>query len=1484
MTWTTMTRMVLDGASPLARTLAWALAAAGVWMGGSAFGGTWQPLGGIWDGDLSDPLRWSGGFSANGGENAISSLSAPGAMTVRVAAAAETTAKLRLDAAAAHPLVLDATGGSLLFATQAVAGAAWPASALHVRLDGTDFLTGNANDARWNRQAQARLADVAVTAWSPAPDVAELRVAGAAAGVFNFVDADPRGTTMAPNGARPTVSLFNPAAFAPGQAGRYTHGRLAFANVKASLPSLNVSPHPEVAEIAVSGGSLDLHGNVALASPATNRFTLTDGATLRAGNPWTMAGDGATLLFKMDADARATVPGFTLAGHRRVVLDGGTFSPTGVVLFTGSDAAVFTARKATVERGAEARIALSGQARFLAEEAVLRNAEKFTVKTDDDARVEVKGGALTTPLMAGAERSRIDLEGVDVAVGNWGLSNSRVRMAACTFSPDAGFAVSGADGAYLLTNVTGATSLSGHFALAGSNVVTFTADGLGRTLVVNGGGDHGKIGSGPYGELNLEGGTFAFRAPKASQRLNLGHGAPGNVGVLNVRGGRLVSKTTQDGATRSFGLGITHGTGFITVSGGELDVSGLCICTEDSGNARESVFRQTGGLVKVAAGAYQPTCQSVGLCATGNGKTTRRARIALDGGVTEASVVAGGTSGRCRGGTGWTAFEANGGTVRANAADAQILRDFDEATLGEKGLTVDGDGYDLAIAQNLAGAPGATGRLTLTGAGTKTISGTNAVEIVVQGGAAVFAAGADNARVALVATNGATLAFAAGGARNRTFKSLMLGDDARPARLSLTAGEPLAVTGDVVVRRLALVLSGAFTTGESYVLLTCGGSIDEASLDAWRQALARGLGEDQGCDFLSEEDGAGRRVLKMAVRKRKRLVLAVDPHATSNVAASLAYDAADILTADVGMVGTLRVTGPVGRGALVKTGLGRATFDHAADFFAGGVSVQAGLLAFPDASIFADAALGDTTLALGAGTLALGRAGAAPAALVPSFVLQAASEADAAVVQCASDVALAAPSAAHGCLVKRGPGALTLEAAGTCSLSPHAGADVKDTPPAAAPIVFDPFGQPPSVGYSSLTVAEGDLVLRGAARARYEMAGRGAVYVGMPVPDIARPARLVVDGVAAAFGGSHFHVGSGVRASNCAHPDAAFVVTNGAVVEVTSLRIGWNGGGEGAPRVRVAGAGTRLYVKEYLYVADSVVPRQSEADALVSVTDGARLWLPSLSDGNPNHALCLSSGGTVLAFDGGGLAAKDHTPGRVRVYAADGRLVFRNKSVCCVSEIRVERDDADATLVFDGSEWTFGASGALALERPERLTVRAENAGLVLAPATGTTMTFPLAVTGPGDLVKRGAGALVLSAAPTLTGVCRVEEGALALDAGVVASDLTLTGAGALTGGTFARTTLLAPLGDAGAVTGAVPVLAGATLTGRTRIDLARTTPLEHPLPQNVRVATYVGAVPDVSQWTVVNSATPRVVATFSAANGEVRMALKATGFVLLFR
>ena len=1456
----------------------------------SASAGSWQPVSGIWDGYFSDSLHWNGGFAENNGDNKISSESAPGAVTVTVNAATETTGRLTLTGMADRPAILDVTGQSLLFATQTVDDVTWGANAFYGKFDGYTFFTHNSDDSRWNKQAQAKFVDVAVKIWSPETGVAEMRVTGGmSGGVFDFVHPDPRGDTKASNGARPTVRLFD----ASNLSG-FSQCNLVFENTTAYFPSFELQPNPRVGEILLSGSStLCFYGNTYFKC-ASNIVTMTSGSTVNmmATGCWNLGGAAtATTVFLMEDDCSlCTAKGMSIADDRHVVIHGGQVLPTAADFMTAAGNAIFDLKNTSLYHSGEVRFTLSESSRLSIEDSALTNDLKFTVKTTDSAKVEQKGGSLVTPLMAGADSSRIELEDVDVAVDNWGLSNSRVQMKGCTFLPDGGFIVSGTDGEYLMTNVTGVTSTSKAFYISGSNVVTFTADSLDRTLVVNC-NSHGKIGSGTgsgtgaYGELNLEGGTLEIRAVNSASRLNLGQDAAGNVGVLNVKGGRLISKVTTDGVTRSFGLGITHGTGFINVSGGEVDVSGLCICTEESGNTRESVFRQTGGLVKVAPCDYVANCQSYGLCATGNGKTARKARIALDGGETEVSVIAGGTSGQCRGGTGWTAFEADGGTVKVNKAGAHIVRDFDEAKLGAKGLTVDANGYNLTVAQDFESQPNVTGRLVLTGVGTKTVSGTNAVEIVANGGEVAFAAGADNSNVSLVVTNGATVSFATGGAKNRTFASLVLGDDHSRAFVSLKAGEPLTVTGDVTVKRLSLVLSGSFTTGESYSLLTCGGTISEDSKAAWRMAVANGLGADQGCDFVFEDDGLGNTTLKMSVRERANLAITVDAGATSNVAEMIEYSASDMLTADVGAAGTLNVTGPAGCGALVKTGTGRATFDNAADIFVGGATVQAGLLTFPEATIFADPALLGSALTVGTGTLELGRAGADPVALVPSLVINTSDAADAAVVKCASDVTVGAPTVTQGCFVKRGAGTMTLEATGTCAFSSNAGKDVKDSDPHATALSFDPFGIPPTDNYSALTVAEGDLVLAGTSGAKFTTSGKGAVYVGMPVQGIEKPARLIVDGAEADFNGSHFHVGSGVRSSNCSQPSPEFVVTNGAAVTVTSLRLGWNGNQECSPRVRVSGTDSCLYVKEYLYAANTTVPNQSEANPLVLVNDGARIWLPSMTtDGNTNHALCLCSNGATISFDNAGLYAVDDTAARVRVTQPNTRMFFRNGSVCCVAELRVENNSANVTITFDDSTWTYGSFASLSTQSPERVTVRAENAGLVLAPAAETTMVFPFAVSGPGDLVKRGAGTLTLDAAPTLTGVCRVEEGALALGSDVTASNLTLAGAGSLTAGTFVDTTLLAPLGDSGAVTGAVPVIAGAILAGRTRVDLARTTPVETPFPHNVRVATYTGAAPDVSQWKIVNGATDRLYGKFVAADGEVLMSLQTTGFVVVFR
>ena len=1447
-----------------------------------ASAGQWQAVDGVWDGYFSDPMHWNGGFAQEGGENTIASSSAENGLTVTVGEATNVTGKIIFEGRGNRPAVLDARGASLCFATQTVASAVWPANAFYGRFDGYTFFPINSNDSRWNKQAQGLLSNAVVKIWSPEEGVAEMRVTGGAAGgIFDFAHPDPRGDTKAPTGARPTVNLFNANYYQPDKSS-YNHCRFALENTTAYFPSVSLASFPTVAELALNGASVNVLGSFS-SSCASNVFALTSGSrlSLTTGGWSTLGSSDATSVFLMEDDCELVTTKIPLSGDRQVVVTGGRLTPAANVttFLELKDNSAMRLRNVGIVGTSATQFDLSGNGLLEGKECALTNSASFTMKAKGSSKIDLTGGSLVTPEISCNIDEGMSVSNAVVGVKKWSGTKMRVELADCAFTSDSALNLTVSDGEMRLFNVTGVTAPAGSVQLVNSNVVTFAADDLSRTLILQSNG-HGEIGQNKYGELNITGGTLEFR-PSGGHRLNLATGSS-SIGVLNLSGGRLVSKIAQNGS-RTFGLGVTSGTGFINVSGGELDVSGLCFCTENNASAAESVFRQTGGLVKVAACEYEASCQSKGLCATGNNKTNRKARIALNGGETEASVIAGGTSGQCRGGTGWTAFEANGGYVRANGDGAHILRDFDEAKLGAKGLTVDANGHDLTIAQNLTSQAGDRGLLVLTGTGVKTIGGTNSVDIVAAGGTTSFAPGADCSAVSLVVTNGATVSFASGGAKNRTFASLVLGDEGCLAFVNLKAGEPLTVTGDVTIKRLSLVLSGSFTTGQSYSLLTCGGTISEDSKAAWCAALANGLNADQGCDFVFEDDGQGNTTLKMSVRERANLTITVDAGATSNVAEAIMYSTSDTLTADVGAEGTLNVTGQAGYGALVKTGTGRATFGNAADLFTGGVTVQAGLLAFPYAAIFADSALLGSALTVGTGTLELGQTGAAPVTLVPSLVINTSAAADAAVVKANSNVTVAAPTVTQGCFVKRGAGTLTLETSGVCAFSSNAGTDVKNTAPHVTALSFDPFGIPPTDNYSSLTVAEGDLVLAGTSGAKYTTSGSGAVYVGMPVQGVEKPARLVVDGAEAEFKGGHFHVGSSVRTANCSQPNAEFVVTNGANVSVTSLRLGWNKDAAARPRVRVDGVGSVLYASEYFYLADNATSDLTEEDPQVLVTGGASLLMPPITDGNVNHAVVLQNNGLGV-FDGSLLAAKDKKDARVRATGTGGELVFMNGAECRVSVVAVESDTTPLTLTFDDALWSFGDKLALTLTRPERVTVNARNKGIVFAPEAGTNLMFGLTVSGSGDLVKRGAGALTLDAAPTLTGVCRVEEGALALGSGVTASNLTLAGAGSLTAGTFADTTLFAPLGDSGSVTGAVPVIAGAIFTGCTRIDLARTTPIVQPYPKNVLVATYAGAAPDVSTWKIVNAETPRLNADFAAANGEIRMTLKASGFVLIVR
>ena len=218
------------------------------------FGGTWQSVSGIWDGNFSDPLHWNGGFAENNGGNEISSASASGAVTVTVNAAKETTGRLTLVGMAERPAILDVTGQSLFFATQTVEGVAWSANAFYGKFDGYTFFKHNSDESRWNRQAQAKFSDVAVKIWSPEAGVAEMRVTGGlSGGVFDFVHPDPRGDTKAPNGARPTVTVFEAEYYKPSYSDKFNRCNIAFENTAAYLPSFIMANYPRVGAILLSG-------------------------------------------------------------------------------------------------------------------------------------------------------------------------------------------------------------------------------------------------------------------------------------------------------------------------------------------------------------------------------------------------------------------------------------------------------------------------------------------------------------------------------------------------------------------------------------------------------------------------------------------------------------------------------------------------------------------------------------------------------------------------------------------------------------------------------------------------------------------------------------------------------------------------------------------------------------------------------------------------------------------------------------------------------------------------------------------------------------------------------------------------------------------------------------------------------------------------------------------------------------------------------
>lgn len=989
----------------------------------------------------------------------------------------------------------------------------------------------------------------------------------------------------------------------------------------------------------------------------------------------------------------------------------------------------------------------------------------------------------------------------------------------------------------------------------------------------------GAKAAGAVGVLRVKEGTLEVDTA-TSHRIFIPHAA-GATSIVEVTGGALKVKN-------GYGLGATFGTAIMDFSGGETYLQRFVLGTEQS-ETPESVATISGGTFTVPpyATTELAIADQSGIQMTANKGNNRCVRLRLFGGTVNANRIVAGVGSRCNGGTGWTVLEGNGGVVKLNGIGYQMVNGFDEARLGPKGLTIDSNGYATHIRQNFSNLPDVTGRLILTGAGEKTLYGTASAEaeLVAAGGTVSFASGARHAS-ALVVTNGASVAFSDAQANGVT--SLTVGDEETVGTLILSPGRTVHVDGTVSLRNVRLVLDESYEPGHSYELLSASVPLDEVSRRAWAEALATGLGEGKAYSLTETTDASGNTRLSIAVRTAQDLEITLES-GTRTIMEDLSFAGTEMLRTHVAEDAELTLAGTVGRGGLVKDGNGRTVLSNGGNWFWSGLSVLGGMLSGTslDALGF-DMPEDQAPLVLGTATLALGAAGESgrsPYALQ----IQTTAASDAAVLLCRADVTMTAPTVAQGCFIKRGPGCLTFETDAPASLGVHGGTQTdKNATPSSSTIVFDENGIPPAVQYTTLNVAEGELVLKGTGPAAHFKLGKdqalASTYVGMPVRGLAQQPRLTIDGAHATLqNNAHFHLGSGCKGSTSDATAPCLVLTNGATFLTTSFHNGYQA--DTAYHGRVLVDGSTFDFTEYIYSFRAGTERDGEPTW--QFVNGSQL----LSPNDNYHAVNFTGYPCTMLFDRSVFKGREGVAsgrGRVCMFGANGTMIFRNGAQFLCDTL-VWRSTGTLTLAFDDGVWnpSDGDYTFTAGESSSKLVVRTEGSGrgLVLAPPAGAVWTMAAVVSGEGAVTKMGAGTLTFATAPTCTGPIAVREGAVSFT-GLSLQDATLTGAGTVRGGTFAGATYAVALDGEAQVPNRL-TFDGVTFDGRTTVDLGRTesTAFETPYPADVLVATYVGAAPDVSSWRTTGTGSRHVSGSFAAANGEIRMTLVyKSGMVLLLK
>lgn len=609
----------------------------------------------------------------------------------------------------------------------------------------------------------------------------------------------------------------------------------------------------------------------------------------------------------------------------------------------------------------------------------------------------------------------------------------------------------------------------------------------------------------------------------------------------------------------------------------------------------------------------------------------------------------------------------------------------------------------------------------------------------------------------------------------------------------------------------------------------------------------------------------------------------------NEIAADMVFDAQDvaIVTADGA---ELVLSGDVTFGGFRKSGSGTATFGGE-NAFHDEIVAAGGTLGFAGAQAADGAprvvAVRDT-VRFDAEGLELGKLALEEEVTDLPVVLDVREDATVARIDAKAD--------GFGGFLKRGAGTLTVDASDeTDQMTPVTmkGTGANDRPASCEPTFFPADGSAPAGMSGGLTVAEGDVVIRGSSETP-EIKVPGTVVVGVNITNVNAAAQpsLTFDGVRVDnWTGTpgHLQVGYGLGREGSVQTAPTLKLLDSSL-KLDTLRMGLDSSNvvSGAHAV-LACTNSSICCVSQLYLTDCTVP---ENNSIIRCKDSS-IWVVNYQfklDGAVDAVFdnCRLGKGTQSAFSDDQVV--DFGQYSKTALLPTGKVEFVNGTVANLHFPYYTSIPKAFTFVWDDAEWNYGKTGdydysySVANER-FRFSVRGE--GLVLRPAAGTTFTTHVPFVGEGKVRNLGAGTVKFA-----DGTCRIEGPCYAAAGATVDfSDATslakakVQGPGAFRIASGKGATVVAETADDW--TGAeVPVFDGCAV-GRLTVDFGRTEddPLSENLPTGLVVAKLVNGA-TIDGIRLANTGLKRIRGEFSVtADGEVLLnVVEGGGLILLFR